>query len=37
MSILRVIGLALVAAMFLTVAAVRQEKKIKRSDLPGCG
>jgi hypothetical protein len=33
-SILRVIGLASVASMFLTLPAVPQEKKIKRSDLP---
>lgn len=34
MSILRVIGLALVASMFLAFPALAQEKKIKRSDLP---
>jgi hypothetical protein len=34
MGILRVIGLSLVAAMFLSIAALTQEKKIKRSDLP---
>lgn len=34
MSILRVVGLALVASLFLAVPALPQEKKIKRSDLP---
>ena len=34
MSISRVVGLAVVASLFLTVPAWPQEKKIKRSDLP---
>lgn len=34
MSSLRVIGVALVASMFLTFPTLAQEKKIKRSDLP---
>lgn len=34
MSIERVVGLAVVASLFLTLPALTQEKKIKRSDLP---
>lgn len=34
MSISRMVGLAVVASLFLTVPAWPQEKKIKRSDLP---
>jgi len=34
MSVLRVIGLALAASLFLTLQTLAQEKKIKRSDLP---
>jgi hypothetical protein len=34
MSISRVVGLAVVASLFLTLPALTQEKKIKRSDLP---
>jgi hypothetical protein len=34
MSIAQVVGLAVVASLFLTVPAWPQEKKIKRSDLP---
>ena len=34
MSILRVVGLASIASLFLAVPALPQEKKIKRSELP---
>jgi hypothetical protein len=34
MSIVRVVGLAVVASLLLTLPALTQEKKIKRSDLP---
>lgn len=34
MSISRVVGLAVFASLFLTLPALTQEKKIKRSDLP---